>query len=199
MSARDEIFGRVRDAVSVLKEKTAYPEYESEDFHSKLIKEATDVELTFEAQFNAVHGMVMSSLEELKALLEKEKVAKICCDPKLHDHFAGLGIPLQDHFDRANSDECLAGITQGSGAIAESGTVILKDRDTFDRMAALAPWIHIAVVKRADILRTLPDAVAKLGDDPNVIWVTGPSKTADVEGILIEGVHGPGIQIAYLV
>jgi L-lactate utilization protein LutC len=34
---------------------------------------------------------------------------------------------------------------------------------------------------------------------PNIIWCTGPSKTADVEGILIEGVHGPGEQIALLV
>jgi len=41
--------------------------------------------------------------------------------------------------------------------------------------------------------------VTSLGTDPNVIWVTGPSKTADVEGILIEGVHGPGEQIAWLV
>jgi len=32
-----------------------------------------------------------------------------------------------------------------------------------------------------------------------VIWCTGPSKTADVEGILIEGVHGPGQQIALVV
>ena len=38
----------------------------------------------------------------------------------------------------------------------------------------------------------------ELGNDPNTIWVTGPSKTADVEGILIEGVHGPGAQIALL-
>ena len=42
-------------------------------------------------------------------------------------------------------------------------------------------------------------AVAALGSDPNVIWCTGPSKTADVEGILIEGVHGPGAQIALIV
>jgi L-lactate dehydrogenase complex protein LldG len=45
----------------------------------------------------------------------------------------------------------------------------------------------------------LPQAVAGLGSDNNVIWVTGPSKTADVEGILIEGVHGPGVQIALVV
>jgi L-lactate dehydrogenase complex protein LldG len=36
-------------------------------------------------------------------------------------------------------------------------------------------------------------------DDPNIIWVTGPSKTADVEGILIQGVHGPGVQGCLLV
>jgi len=48
------------------------------------------------------------------------------------------------------------------------------------------------------VLANVAQAVAVLGDDPNVIWCTGPSKTADVEGILIEGVHGPGRQIALL-
>jgi L-lactate dehydrogenase complex protein LldG len=45
----------------------------------------------------------------------------------------------------------------------------------------------------------MPDAIAAFGESPNIIWCTGPSKTADVEGILIEGVHGPGEQIALLV
>ena len=48
-------------------------------------------------------------------------------------------------------------------------------------------------------IRTIPDAIAAFGDSPNIIWCTGPSKTADVEGILIEGVHGPGEQIALLI
>jgi len=48
------------------------------------------------------------------------------------------------------------------------------------------------------VVQSVAQAVAMLGDDPNTIWVTGPSKTADVEGILIEGVHGPGRQIALL-
>jgi L-lactate dehydrogenase complex protein LldG len=57
----------------------------------------------------------------------------------------------------------------------------------------------VAVISRRDLLSDLTQAVAALGSDPNVIWCTGPSKTADVEGILIEGVHGPGVQIALFV
>jgi L-lactate utilization protein LutC len=40
---------------------------------------------------------------------------------------------------------------------------------------------------------------ARSGDEPYVLWCTGPSKTADVEGILIQGVHGPGEQVALIV
>jgi L-lactate dehydrogenase complex protein LldG len=55
------------------------------------------------------------------------------------------------------------------------------------------------VVSRANIFADVTQAVAALGEDRNVVWCTGPSKTADVEGILIEGVHGPGEQLALIV
>ncbi len=55
--------------------------------------------------------------------------------------------------------------------------------------------MHVAVLDKTGIHRTIADALTAMGDTPNIIWVTGPSKTADVEGILIEGVHGPGEQI----
>jgi hypothetical protein len=59
--------------------------------------------------------------------------------------------------------------------------------------------MFVAVLERTRLHRTVPDALLAPDEDPNVIWVTGPSKTADVEGILIEGVHGPGEQAVLLV
>ena len=56
-----------------------------------------------------------------------------------------------------------------------------------------------SVVERDTMFSDLPAAVAAFGNDRNVVWCTGPSKTADVEGILIEGVHGPGVQVAWVV
>jgi hypothetical protein len=54
--------------------------------------------------------------------------------------------------------------------------------------AALAPWYHIALVSHAEIHRTIADALAAMPDDPNLSWVTGSSKTGNVEGIPIQGV-----------
>ena len=100
--------------------------------------------------------------------------------------------------DRERYDHYQFGITRACGAIAESGTLVLNDETTSDRLAALAPWVHIAVLERHELIRSIPEAVDRFGDSPNIVWATGPSKTADVEGILIEGVHGPGEQIALL-
>jgi L-lactate dehydrogenase complex protein LldG len=77
--------------------------------------------------------------------------------------------------------------------------LILRDADCPYRLGALAPWFHVAVLRKSDICPTIAEAIANLGTDPSIIFVTGPSKTADIEGILIQGVHGPGIQGVLLV
>ena len=106
---------------------------------------------------------------------------------------------VETSYDRDRYDDYQFGITRATGAIAESGSLIIDDFKTSQRLAALSPWVHVGVLKKDEILRTIPDAITAFGDAPNIIWCTGPSKTADVEGILIEGVHGPGEQIALLV
>jgi L-lactate dehydrogenase complex protein LldG len=163
---------------------------------------AVDAAALFTERLKLVNGTPISSLADLVALFVASGWRRGYCDPalvaRLRPAFPAE-IVFETDFDRTRVDDYQFGITAAVGAIAETGTVILNDAATSRRLAALAPWVHVAVVPRSRIHIDLPEAVAALGSDPNIIWCTGPSKTADVEGILIEGVHGPGVQIALLV
>ena len=154
----------------------------------------------FLTEFRAVNGKTMRSLAEVVTFLQSTQQTCGYCDPALWDEvgdaLSKAGLTVDTTYDRTQYDRYQFGITRATGAIAESGSLILDDDLTSDRLAALSPWTHIAVLGSSTIHRTIPDAVAALGEAPNIIWATGPSKTADVEGILIEGVHGPGEQIA---
>jgi L-lactate dehydrogenase complex protein LldG len=56
------------------------------------------------------------------------------------------------------------------------------------RLASLAPPVHIALVE--DIVGTLDEAIARIDGRTHVV-ITGTSRTADIEGVLVRGVHGP--------
>jgi len=121
------------------------------------------------------------------------------CDPALwpqRKSYLGPEIAVSIEYDRTRVDDFAFGITRAVGGIAKSGSIVLNDATTSRRLAALAPWVHVAVLSRSQSFATIADAAQALGDGQNVIWATGPSKTADIEGILIEGAHGPGVQIA---
>jgi L-lactate dehydrogenase complex protein LldG len=199
---RDAIFTKIQSATAALKSKTPLPEYDVAITHSAPKLEGSDLWEIFSRNFTAVHGRPMSSVDELAAFLKSSGQLHGYCDPALHDavgsKLAAAGLTVETTYDRERYDDYQFGITRASGAIAESGSVILDDERTSHRLAALSPWVHVAVLERGEIHRAISDAISALGESPNIIWCTGPSKTADVEGILIEGVHGPGEQIALL-
>ncbi|HLP01723.1 MAG TPA: lactate utilization protein [Opitutaceae bacterium] len=199
---REQILNRVRTALAPLAERAPLPEWDRELVVLREARGAIDVWSLFAERMKAVNGTPLASTAELVALLESNNWKRGYCDPALWPQLRAAfpaGIQVETEFDRARVDDYDFGITAATGAIAETGTLILSDRGTSRRLGALAPWVHIAVVRRDQIFPDLPSAVAAMPADPNVIWVTGPSKTADVEGILIEGVHGPGRQVALLV
>ena len=199
---REAILGRVRQALAPLPKRAEAPDWERELVVMRNARGAVDAAALFTERLKLVNGTPISSLADLVGLFVASGWRRGYCDPalvaRLRPAFPAE-IVFETDFDRTRVDDYQFGITAAVGAIAETGTVILNDAATSRRLAALAPWVHVAVVPRSRIHIDLPEAVAALGSDPNIIWCTGPSKTADVEGILIEGVHGPGVQIALLV
>ena len=198
---RETILARVNRALAPLPKRAALPDWSAELVIMRQTRGSVDAWTLFAERLSAVNGTPLTAVAELVGLLEKNNWRHGYCDPALWPQLASgfpASIKVETSFDRSRVDDYEFGITRAAAAIAETGTVVLSDQGTSSRLAALAPWVHVAVLTREQIFLDLPQAVAAMPDDPNLVWCTGPSKTADVEGILIEGVHGPGIQVALL-
>ena len=89
------------------------------------------------------------------------------------------------------------GVTMAQAAIAETGTLILESEKERHRLVSLLPPVHVAVVRSDDICLTIGDALKLLRGRENdemsraITFITGPSRTADIELTLTIGVHGP--------
>ena len=196
MSDRETIFNRVRSATAD-RPGVQYPQWDSALVYSRAILDAADPVELFCTKFEAVGGKIARGFSAITEWLKDAASKKGYTDPALLPLVGDVlaGFDLDTTFERARVDEYAFGITRATAGIAESGSLLITGGDTSSRLGALAPWIHIAVLERAKIVSTIPDAIALFGNETNALFVTGPSKTADVEGILIKGVHGPGVQI----
>jgi len=88
------------------------------------------------------------------------------------------------------------GLTSAQFAIAETGTLVLCSGDERHRLASLLPARHICLLPRARLRGTLAEVLATVHRDGapssrTITFVTGPSRTADIELTLVVGVHGP--------
>ena len=98
------------------------------------------------------------------------------------------------------SFEAGSGVTGVDFALAETGTLVLSSSTEGVQVASLAPPIHVALYRRSQLVGSLDDLLPQLlipssKDKPapgrSVVFITGTSRTADIEQILIRGVHGP--------
>lgn len=90
------------------------------------------------------------------------------------------------------------GITFSIAGIAETGTVVLACDEHCGRSISLLPAVHIAIIDTAsitasmlDVLKCLEKDSATVGLPSQVCFISGPSNTADIELVRVEGVHGP--------
>ena len=92
-----------------------------------------------------------------------------------------------------------AGITGTDYALAETGSLVILPRRGLSRLVSLVPPVHIALVRPEEVLESLHDLFLlrrlehKRGGDMGsyLNFITGPSRTADIEMTIVQGVHGP--------
>jgi L-lactate dehydrogenase complex protein LldG len=95
------------------------------------------------------------------------------------------------------------GITSVDYALAATGSFVMISSHNEARLVSLLPPAHIAIFPRSRILANLDEllSIVPLPADQSssMVLITGPSRTADIEQILVRGVHGPGEVYAVIV
>jgi len=100
------------------------------------------------------------------------------------------------------------GITGVDFALAETGSLVVTSGTEGAQLASLAPPVHVALYRRSQLVASLDEVLERLSvalapeqaaPGRSVVFITGTSRTADIEQILIRGVHGPGEVHAILV
>jgi L-lactate dehydrogenase complex protein LldG len=94
---------------------------------------------------------------------------------------------------RAFCETADVGLTSADAAFAETGSLVVSSGSGKSRMASLLPPVHIALVPESKLTADIFTwTAAQKGAPPtNTVFISGPSKTADIEMTLVKGVHGP--------
>jgi len=97
---------------------------------------------------------------------------------------------------RGSASAATIGISQVDLAIADTGTLVVNATKVEQRLVSTLPSVHIAILNSGAIVPDLAEALTRFsspsgGPPPYLSFITGPSRTADIERVLTIGVHGP--------
>lgn len=138
-------------------------------------------------------ALVAEAIEGRHAVASNSRYLAECGIPALPNVRSGIT-------DRDELRELCAlvdvGITSADYALGDTGTLVMIASPEEARLVSLLPPAHIAVVPKERILTGLDELFSVLPEPAlqtsSMVLITGPSRTADIEQILVRGVHGPG-------
>ena len=215
MSAREEILGRVRAAlvdVSVTDPATDVPldwEYGKPTAMPDVL--ARFVEMCEDYKATVARCDEGSLAGRVAGLLGEAGVRSVVLPPGVEQPWRqaieAAGIAVHDdepQLSRAELDAIDGVVTAAAVGIAETGTIVLDHASDQGRRAlTLVPDAHLVVVRAAQVVSDVPEAVARLADAVTegapLTWISGPSATSDIELSRVEGVHGPRTLLVVLV
>jgi L-lactate dehydrogenase complex protein LldG len=206
MSSRDDILGRVRARLGRNGDNAVRATAKMETWLAARRQGPRPVvESDLIARFREKSEGLSSTVDEVDTLADVPAAivrylqrhglqAKAVCWPILQGlpwQAAGLEVAF-----RGAKDEDLAGITSCFCAIAETGTLMLCSGPATPATVSLLPETHVAVVPASLIVPGMEEAWSlareKLGDLPRAVsFISGPSRTGDIEQTIVLGAHGP--------
>ncbi|TYR37035.1 hypothetical protein FXV77_07620 [Sphingobacterium phlebotomi] len=205
-TAKERMLKKIRQA---LLQKRDNPHSDFED--SPLYKDEEEpLDVTFAREFTQVEGNFVycdgeiSLIENLILLAEKLQIKKILAwEPEIQKMLGQYGFPIYTTDQQLDTAD--AGITTCEALIARNGSIVLSNGNEAGRRLSIYPPIHIVVAKASqlvmDIKHGLQRVNEKYGDKlPSMIsTITGPSRTVDIERMLVVGAHGPKELYVFLI
>ncbi|MGD9290059.1 MAG: lactate utilization protein [Desulfobacterales bacterium] len=215
--SRDRIFSRLHAALNQATDPNTHPPempIKAVDQKEKIAKLKTLMEAMRTEVFTTPAQNWTMVLEDI---LKNRKIRNLLYSPqteigralelKMKNSTQGLPqlIPYDDNIEQLkemvfNVD---AGITSAAGAIAETGALILWPTQEEPRLMSIVPSIHIAILQADTIHNSLSEVIHNENWSQkmptNIVLISGPSKTADIEMTLAFGVHGPRELIVLIV
>lgn len=142
---------------------------------------------------DGARACVENLVNQSSAVASNSPFLRECGIPSL----AGVqsGIRDVDELRLACADAAV-GITSADYALSATGTLVMLSSPSEARLVSLLPPLHIAVIPSTAILTGLDELLTVLPkpaeQTSSMVLISGPSRTADIEQILVRGVHGPG-------
>ena len=156
----------------------------------------------FTKEFTAVSGKMNRAnandlTKKIVELLQARDIKQIHVEPNLLDQaiLQKAGITASHVPDPA----IRVGVTKAICGLADTGSILEMDGEGRSLHASLLPEIHIALLRESEILPSLDQGVHLMRESKSAVFITGPSRTGDIEMSQTIGVHGPGEVHVFLV
>jgi len=129
--------------------------------------------------------------------LKSRNVDHIHLEPNVldEDKLLGTGLTISHEHDA----EIKVGVTKAICGLADTGSVLETDGEGGKLYASLLPEVHLAILHESDIYPSLENAIQLVKGTKSAVFITGPSRTGDIEMSHTIGVHGPGEVVVFLV
>lgn len=205
MSARENILARIRSANKTGKASDVIGGSAADRLTSSPISPIPDLTGNVTDRFKQRCEDAASTLDEVhqmedvpkavgRYLTEKELPMSLVCWPEFKNlSWSESNIQFES---RGAIGDDKVGLTGSYCAVAETGTLVLLSGQDHHATTSLLPETHIAVVRRDRILKTMEEAWRLMRSEVGLLprqvaFISGPSRTADIEMTLVYGAHGP--------